>query len=213
MARRDLVPEAYIQRMFSYASKASRTLCFTEYDTNWDGKAYQTVSGQNSNNSVRIPNDFFAALETDGDWQLKRRTNGKVCKTIKARDLWDRIAWAAWICADPGTQYDTIINEWHTCPEDGRINASNPCSEYMFLDDTACNLASLNLTKFYAADGQFELEHFRHAVRLWTITLEISVLMASFPSRSIAEKSLSVPDAWVGVCQFGDCAHAAGNSV
>ena len=182
-ARRDAVPEAYVQRMYSYAQQGFTHFVFHEYDTNWDGKAYQTVSGQNSNNSVRIPNHFFAALEADSDWQLTRRIDGKVTKTIKARDLWDQIAWAAWICADPGTQYDTTINEWHTCPEDGRINASNPCSEYMFLDDTACNLASLNLGQFFSTDAQFELENFRHAVRLWTIVLEISVLMASFPSR------------------------------
>ena len=203
LARRDLVPEAYIQRMFSYAQQGFTHFVFHEYDTNWDGKAYQTVSGQNSNNSVRIPNEFFAALEADGDWQLKRRTNGKVCKTIKAKALWDQIAWAAWVCADPGTQYDTTINEWHTCPEDGRINASNPCSEYMFLDDTACNLASLNLTKFYTVDGQFELEHFRHAVRLWTIALEISVLMASFPSRSIVEKSYQFRTLGLGYANLG----------
>ncbi len=203
LARRDMVPEPYIQRMFSYAQQGFTHFVFHEYDTNWDGKAYQTVSGQNSNNSVRIPNEFFAALEADGDWQLKRRTNGKVCKTIKARDLWDRIAWAAWICADPGTQYDTTINEWHTCPEDGRINASNPCSEYMFLDDTACNLASLNLATFYTAEGQFELENFRHAVRLWTIALEISVLMASFPSRSIAERSYQFRTLGLGYANLG----------
>ncbi|MBH0178939.1 MAG: adenosylcobalamin-dependent ribonucleoside-diphosphate reductase, partial [Nitrospira sp.] len=202
-ARRDMVPEAYIQRMFSYAQQGFTHFVFHEYDTNWDGKAYQTVSGQNSNNSVRIPNQFFSVLETDGDWQLKRRIDGKVCKTVKARDLWDRIAWAAWICADPGTQYDTTINEWHTCPEDGRINASNPCSEYMFLDDTACNLASLNLATFYTSDGQFELEHFRHAVRLWTIALEISVLMASFPSRSIAEKSYEFRTLGLGYANMG----------
>ncbi|MBY0247814.1 MAG: vitamin B12-dependent ribonucleotide reductase [Nitrospiraceae bacterium] len=202
-ARRDMVPEAYIQRMFSYAQQGFTHFVFHEYDTNWDGKAYQTVSGQNSNNSVRIPNQFFSVLEADGDWQLKRRIDGKACKTIKARDLWDRIAWAAWICADPGTQYDTTINEWHTCPDDGRINASNPCSEYMFLDDTACNLASLNLATFYTADGQFELEHFRHAVRLWTIALEISVLMASFPSRSIAEKSYEFRTLGLGYANMG----------
>ena len=202
-ARRDAVPEAYVQRMFSYAQQGFTHFVFHEYDTNWDGKAYQTVSGQNSNNSVRIPNDFFAALEADGDWQLKRRIDGKVSKTIKARDLWDQIAWAAWICADPGTQYDTTINEWHTCPEDGRINASNPCSEYMFLDDTACNLASLNLAQFFSTDGQFELENFRHAVRLWTIVLEISVLMASFPSRSIAEKSFEFRTLGLGYANLG----------
>lgn len=202
-ARRDAVPEAYIQRMFSYAQQGFTHFLFHEYDTNWDGKAYQTVSGQNSNNSVRIPNDFFAVLEADGDWQLKRRIDGKVSKTIKARDLWDQIAWAAWICADPGTQYDTTINEWHTCPEDGRINASNPCSEYMFLDDTACNLASLNLARFFSTDGQFELENFRHAVRLWTIVLEISVLMASFPSRAIAERSFEFRTLGLGYANLG----------
>jgi ribonucleoside-diphosphate reductase alpha chain len=203
LARRDMVPEAYIQRMFSYAQQGFTHFIFHEYDTNWDGKAYQTVSGQNSNNSVRIPNEFFTALEADGDWQLKRRTTGTVCKTVKARDLWDRIAWAAWICADPGTQYDTTINEWHTCPEDGRIRASNPCSEYMFLDDTACNLASLNLATFYAEDGRFELESFQHAVRLWTIALEISVLMASFPSRAIAEKSYQFRTLGLGYANLG----------
>jgi len=202
-ARRDAVPEAYIQRMFSYAQQGFTHFLFHEYDTNWDGRAYQTVSGQNSNNSVRIPNEFFTALENDADWQLKRRVDGKIAKTIKARDLWDRIAWAAWICADPGTQYDTTINEWHTCPEDGRINASNPCSEYMFLDDTACNLASLNLAQFFTTDGQFELENFRHAVRLWTIVLEISVLMASFPSRSIAEKSYQFRTLGLGYANLG----------
>jgi ribonucleoside-diphosphate reductase alpha chain len=202
-ARRDAVPEAYVQRMYSYAQQGFTHFVFHEYDTNWDGKAYQTVSGQNSNNSVRIPNHFFAALEADSDWQLTRRIDGKVTKTIKARDLWDQIAWAAWICADPGTQYDTTINEWHTCPEDGRINASNPCSEYMFLDDTACNLASLNLGQFFSTDAQFELENFRHAVRLWTIVLEISVLMASFPSRAIAEKSFEFRTLGLGYANLG----------
>ncbi|WP_455245940.1 vitamin B12-dependent ribonucleotide reductase [Petrachloros mirabilis] len=202
-ARRDGVPEAYVQRMFSFAQQGFTHFVFHEYDTNWDGKAYQTVSGQNSNNSVRIPNEFFAALESDGDWQLKRRIDSKVSKTVKARDLWDRIAWAAWTCADPGTQYDTTINEWHTCPADGRINASNPCSEYMFLDDTACNLASLNLSKFFTPEGEFALDNYRHAVRLWTIVLEISVLMASFPSRSIAEKSYQFRTLGLGYANLG----------
>ncbi len=202
-ARRDYVPEAYIQRMLAYARQGFTHFVFHEYDTNWDGKAYQTVSGQNSNNSVRIPNEFFEALEKDGDWPLKRRTDGKVCKVVKARELWDKIAWAAWSCADPGIQYDTTINEWHTCPEDGRINASNPCSEYLFLDDTACNLASINLAQFFTPDGRFDLESFRHAVRLWTIVLEISVLMASFPSRAIAEKSYTFRTLGLGYANLG----------
>jgi len=202
-ARQSAVSEAYIQRMFSYAQEGFSHFVFHEYDTNWDGRAYQTVSGQNSNNSVRIPNEFFEILEKDGDWPLKRRTDGKVVKTVKARKLWDQIAWAAWICADPGTQYDSTINEWHTCPEDGRINASNPCSEYMFLDDTACNLASLNLGEFYTPDGRFLLEDYRHAIRLWTIVLEISVLMASFPSRAIAERSFVFRTLGLGYANLG----------
>ncbi len=202
-ARQAHVPEPYIQRMFSYAQEGFTHFVFHEYDTNWDGKAYQTVSGQNSNNSVRIPNAFFKVLEEDGDWPLTRRTTGKVAKTVKARELWDKIAWAAWICADPGTQYDTTINEWHTCPEDGRINASNPCSEYMFLDDTACNLASLNLATFYDEDGRFRIDDYRHAIKLWTITLEISVLMASFPSKPIAQKSYVFRTLGLGYANLG----------
>jgi len=202
-AREVSVPEPYIQRMFNYAQEGFTHFVFHEYDTNWDSKAYQTVSGQNSNNSIRVPNDFFAALKSGGDWTLSRRTDGAVYKTIPAKDLWDRIAWAAWICADPGIQYDTTINEWHTCPQDGRINASNPCSEYMFLDDTACNLASLNLGRFLTPEGQFDIEGFRHGVRLWTIVLEISVLMAGFPSRAIAEKSFSFRTLGLGYANLG----------
>ena len=202
-AREVSVPEPYIQRMFNYAQEGFTHFVFHEYDTNWDSKAYQTVSGQNSNNSIRVPNDFFEALKSGGDWTLTRRTDGAVHKTIPAKDLWDRIAWAAWICADPGIQYDTTINEWHTCPQDGRINASNPCSEYMFLDDTACNLASLNLGRFLTPEGQFDIEGFRHGVRLWTIVLEISVLMAGFPSRAIAEKSFSFRTLGLGYANLG----------
>ncbi|MCZ6580126.1 MAG: vitamin B12-dependent ribonucleotide reductase [Nitrospirae bacterium] len=202
-ARESAVPEAYIQRMFAHAKEGFTHFVFHEYDTNWIGKAYQTVSGQNSNNSIRVPNGFFDALHNDGDWALTRRTDGAVAKTIKARDLWDKIAWAAWMCADPGIQYDTTINEWHTCPEDGRINASNPCSEYMFLDDTACNLASLNLGAFTTADGEFDLEGYRHAIRLWTIVLEISVLMGGFPSKAIAEKSFTFRTLGLGYANLG----------
>ncbi|RMH38350.1 MAG: adenosylcobalamin-dependent ribonucleoside-diphosphate reductase, partial [Nitrospirae bacterium] len=202
-ARAVAVPEAYLQRMFAYAREGFTHFVFYEYDTNWDSGAYQTVSGQNSNNSIRIPNEFFRVLEADGDWPLRRRTDGAVCKTVKARDLWNRIAWAAWLCADPGVQFDTTINEWHTCPVDGRINASNPCSEYMFLDDTACNLASLNLGRFVREDGTFDIPAFRHAVRLWTIVLEISVLMAGFPSRTIAEQSFRYRTLGLGYANLG----------
>ena len=122
-ARKSAVPEAYIQRMFAYAQAGFTHFVFYEYDTNWDSKAYQTVSGQNSNNSIRVPNAFFEALNQDKDWTLTQRTDGKPIKTIRAKELWNQISWAAWICADPGIQYDTTINEWHTCPEEGRINA------------------------------------------------------------------------------------------
>ena len=202
-ARELSVPEPYIQRMFHYAKEGFTHFVFHEYDTNWDSKAYQTVSGQNSNNSIRIPNGFLEALQHDQDWSLTQRTDGAITKTIKAKDLWDRIAWAAWICADPGVQYDTTINEWHTCPEDGRINASNPCSEYMFLDDTACNLASLNLGTFMKADGHFDIDAYRHGIRLWTIVLEISVLMAGFPSKPIAEKSYEFRTLGLGYANLG----------
>src|SRR5262249_1648428 len=184
-ARRAMIPESYIQRVLRFAEQGFRRIDFRTYDTDWDSEAYLTVSGQNSNNSVRVSNDFMAAVEADRDWSLTRRTDGKVTKTLKARQLWDKIAYAAWACADPGVQFDTHINYSHTCPRSGRINASNPCSEYMFLDDTACNLASLNLLTFRREDGRFDIAAYEHAVRLWTVVLEISVLMAQFPSREI----------------------------
>ena len=165
------------------------------YPSDFNGEAYATVSGQNSNNSVRVSEEFLEAVDRDEDWHLRWRTDpSHVSKTVKARDLWRQIAEAAWQCADPGLQFDTTINDWHTCPEAGRINASNPCSEYMFLDNTACNLASLNLLKFLDLEtGQFDVEAFRHAVRLWTIVLEISVLMAQFPQRRDRSAVLRLP--------------------
>ncbi|MFH0820309.1 MAG: adenosylcobalamin-dependent ribonucleoside-diphosphate reductase [Candidatus Peregrinibacteria bacterium] len=174
------------------------------YSSDFNGEAYSTVSGQNSNNSVRVSNDFLHAVETDGDWNLIRRTDGKVYKTIKARKLWNAIGQAAWACADPGLQYDTTINEWHTCPKDGRINASNPCSEYMFLDDTACNLASLNLLKFFDVEkSKLDIKALQHAIRLWTVTLEISVLMAQYPSYTIAKRSYEYRTLGLGYANLG----------
>jgi ribonucleoside-diphosphate reductase alpha chain len=173
------------------------------FPADFNGDAYATVSGQNSNNSVRVTSDFIQAVVDDADWDLIERTTGKVRKTIKARELWRTIAEAAWACADPGLQFDTTINEWHTSPEGGRIKASNPCSEYMFLDDTACNLASLNLVKFETADGGFDLEAYQHAIRLWTIVLEISVAMAHFPSREIAQKSYDYRTLGLGYANLG----------
>jgi len=174
------------------------------YDSSYEGDAYATVSGQNSNNSVRIPNEFFKVLEEDGDWELKARTDGRVMKKVPAREVWNQIAYAAWRCADPGTQYDTTINEWHTCPEGGRINASNPCSEYMFLDNTACNLASANLMKFFNPDTKaFDVEGFEYTCRLWTVVLEISVLMAQFPSREVAQLSYDYRTLGLGFANLG----------
>ena len=188
-ARKSMIPENYVQRVIQFAQQGYTDIEFKTYDTDWDSEAYLTVAGQNSNNSVRVSNDYLQAVLDDGDWELIKRRDGSVASRIKAKDLWEKIAYAAWACADPGLQYDSTINEWHTCPEGGRINASNPCSEYMFLDDTACNLASLNLMQFRDADAEFDIPAFEHAVRLWTVTLEISVLMAQFPSKAIAQLS------------------------
>ncbi|MCS7255845.1 MAG: vitamin B12-dependent ribonucleotide reductase, partial [Thermomicrobium sp.] len=174
------------------------------YSADFNGEAYATVSGQNSNNSVRVPDEFIQAVLEDREWHLRWRTDGRIAKTVRARDLWRMIAEAAWQCADPGIQYDTTINDWHTCPASGRINASNPCSEYMFLDDTACNLASLNLLKFYDPKiGRFDIAAFRHAVRLWTIVLEITVLMAQYPSREIAWNSYRFRTLGLGYANLG----------
>ncbi|HOK15520.1 MAG TPA: vitamin B12-dependent ribonucleotide reductase, partial [Candidatus Kapabacteria bacterium] len=184
------IPLNHINRVLELVDQGFTSLEFPVMDTHYEGEAYITVSGQNSNNSVRVTNEFMRAVENDEMWELKWRTTKTVKKTVRARDLWNRINLAAWKSADPGLQFDTTINEWHTCPASGRINASNPCSEYMFLDDTACNLASLNLLKFYDEhDHIFKVDEFRHAVRIWTVVLEISVLMAQFPSRRIAKLS------------------------
>jgi ribonucleoside-diphosphate reductase alpha chain len=209
-ARKAMIPENYIQRVIHFARQGYTDLKFRTYDTDWDSEAYLTVSGQNSNNSVRITDKFIRRVMEDGDWTLIRRVDGKIAKTIKARDLWERIGYAAWASADPGLQYDSTINDWHTCPADGRINASNPCSEYMFLDDTACNLASLNLMTFRRANGKFDIDAYRHAVRLWTIVLEISVLMAQFPSRTIAELSYKYRTLGLGYANIGALLMAMG---
>ena len=180
-------------------------------DYDFNGESYFTVSGQNSNNSVRIPDAFFDALDADSDWKLLRRTDGKVAKSVKARDLWEEINFAAWRCADPGVQYDSTINAWHTCPAGGRINASNPCSEYMFLDNTACNLASINLLKLYdSTTRRFDVEGYEHAINLWTIVLEVSVLMAAFPSKEIADLSWRYRTLGLGYANLGAMLMQAG---
>lgn len=213
-ARKAMVPDNYIERVIQLAKLGFKSIEFPIYDTDWNSEAYATVSGQNSNNSIRVTNDFMRAVITDNDWNLYWRTEKakaekenrkpKPCKTLKARDLWEDVAYAAWASADPGIQYHSTINEWHTCPANGPIKASNPCSEYMFLDDTACNLASLNLVKFYNEDTyKFNINAYRHASRLWTIVLEISVLMAQFPSKEIAQLSYDFRTLGLGYANLG----------
>jgi len=201
-AKKAMIPDTYTYRILQYAKQGYTSIEFPTYDTDWDSEAYVSVSGQNSNNSVRVTDAFLKAVKDDGDWALLRRTDGKVSKTIKARELWDQIGHAAWACADPGIQFHDTVNAWHTCPADGPIRGSNPCSEYMFLDDTACNLASMNLLKFYEG-GRFDAEAYMHATRLWTITLEISVMMAQFPSREIAQRSYDYRTLGLGYANIG----------
>ena len=209
-ARKALVPENYIKRAVDFAAQGYTGIDFRTYDTDWDSDAYLTVSGQNSNNSVRVTNDFLRAVESDDDWRLNGRISNTHDRSVKARDLWEQIGHAAWACADPGMQFHTTVNDWHTCPGGGEIRASNPCSEYMFLDDTACNLASLNLMAFLRDDGQFDIEGFEHAVRLWTVVLEISVLMAQFPSPRIAQLSYQYRTLGLGYANIGGLLMAQG---
>ena len=201
-AKKSAIPETYVKRVLDYAKQGYDSIEFPTYDTDWDSEAYASVSGQNSNNSIRVTDAFLKAVEDDADWALINRTDGSVARTIKARDLWEDVGHAAWACADPGIQYHDTVNAWHTCPEDGEIRGSNPCSEYMFLDDTACNLASMNLLTFYT-DGQFDAEAYVHATRLWTMTLEISVMMAQFPSKEIAQLSYDFRTLGLGYANIG----------
>ncbi|WP_291855203.1 vitamin B12-dependent ribonucleotide reductase [Bradyrhizobium sp.] len=210
LARRALVSDNVIKRVIQFAKQGYKEIDFPTYDTDWDSEAYLTVSGQNSNNSVSLKDDFLRAVETNGDWNLIGRTSRKVTKTLKARDLWEKIGHAAWASADPGLHFNTTMNDWHTCKASGDIRASNPCSEYMFLDDTACNLASANLITFYTpspagggALGRFDVESYEHLCRLWTVVLEISVMMAQFPSKAIAELSYEFRTLGLGFANIG----------
>ncbi len=215
-ARKALIPDNYIERVINFAKQGYKDIDFKVYDTDWDSEAYLTVSGQNSNNSVRVTDEFLNAVLEDKDWNLTYRGSGKIANTVKARDLWEKISYSAWACADPGIQFHSTINDWHTCPAGGQIRASNPCSEYMFLDDTACNLASLNLMAFRKdQDGGakvFDVAAFEHAVRLWTVVLEISVLMAQFPSKEIAQLSYDYRTLGLGFANIGGLLMAAGIS-
>ncbi|WP_422038413.1 vitamin B12-dependent ribonucleotide reductase [Roseibium sp.] len=211
-AKKMMVPENYIQRVIQFARQGFTKIEFPTYNTDWDSEAYLTVAGQNSNNSVRVTDGFLGAVVDDGEWDLTARRTGETLKTIKAKELWEQIGYAAWASADPGLQYHTTINDWHTCLADGEIRASNPCSEYMFLDDTACNLASLNLMQFRNEDRSFAIDNYEHAVRLWTIVLEISVLMAQFPSKEIAELSYKFRTLGLGYANIGGLLMTSGIS-
>ncbi len=202
-AKKDGVPENYVQRVIQFARQGYTAIEFKTYDTDWDSEAYLTVSGQNSNNSVSLKDDFLKAVEADGPWSLTARKDGKVMKTLQARDLWEKIGYAAWASADPGLHYNTTMNDWHTCASAGAIRASNPCSEYMFLDDTACNLASINLLPYRQHGGDIDIAAYEHTVRLWTMVLEISVMMAQFPSKEIAKLSYEYRTLGLGYANIG----------
>ncbi len=208
-AKKAFVPEASIRRVIDFARQGYREIVVDRYDLDWDSESYRTVSGQNANNTVRVSDAFLKAVSDDDVWSLKRRTDGETTKTLRARSLWSNICSAAWTCADPGLQFHDTINAWHTCPEGGDIRASNPCSEYMFLDDTACNLASLNLLKFKTGDG-FDVDGFEHACRLWTLTLEISVMMAQYPSAEIARRSFDYRTLGLGYANLGGLLMSSG---
>ncbi len=187
--------------------KKAHALIAGGYSSDFNGDAYHTISGQNSNNSIRVTDDFMKAVLAGGKWQTIMRTSGEVCETLEAKDLWTMVAEAAWSCADPGVQYDSTINKWHTCPNSGKINASNPCSEYMFLDDTACNLSSVNLTKFLkdADDGSqtFDVDGYRHACRTFFIAQEILVDLSSYPTKQIAKNSHDYRPLGLGYANLG----------
>ncbi len=213
-ASRAEISNSYIVRAIDLARQGFTSLMFEELTADWQSNAYQTVSGQNSNNSVRVSNTFMDAVSEDEDWPLYRRTEKNKAsqeqrepepvRLLKARELWDQISFAAWSCADPGLQFDTTINEWHTCPSGGKIRSSNPCSEYMFLDDTACNLASMNLLKFHNPDsGEFDDLAYRHCTRILTFVLEISVTMAQYPSKRIAQLSYEYRTIGLGYANLG----------
>ncbi|MEL6378409.1 MAG: vitamin B12-dependent ribonucleotide reductase [Pseudomonadota bacterium] len=201
-ARSAFIPDTVIHRVIDFARQGFARFEVDEYALDWDSEAYRSVSGQNANNSVRVTDRFLRAVADDDDWLLRRRVDDTPARKVRARTLWDQMCEAAWTCADPGVQFHDTINAWHTCRDDGEIRASNPCSEYMFLDDTACNLASLNLLKFYRED-RFDIEAFEQAARLWTLTLEISVAMAQYPSPEIAKRSFEYRTLGLGFANLG----------
>src|SRR5689334_1095607 len=173
------------------------------FDMSIDGDGFTSIQYQNANNSVRVTDEFMEAVESDADWHLTARVGGESTKTLPARELMNQIAEAAWRCADPGVQYDTTINRWHTCPESGRINASNPCSEYMHVDNSACNLASLNLMKFRREDGSFDTEDFEYAVDTVFLAQEIIVSPSSYPTKEIGDNARAMRQLGLGYANLG----------
>ncbi|MFL1781207.1 Vitamin B12-dependent ribonucleotide reductase [Candidatus Hepatincolaceae symbiont of Richtersius coronifer] len=218
MAKSLMIPEKYVSRTLLLAQQGKYDLDFATFTTDWDSDSYYTVAGQNSNNSVRVKNDFINKVNNDEPWELTNRTDSKVNKTVKAKELWDKISYAAWSCADPGLQFASTINEWHTCPQSGEILGTNPCSEYLFLDNTACNLASINLMPFRVDNlknvtsnlsigptekTSFDVEKFKYTTRLLILALEISVTMAQFPSEDIAYLSYKFRTLGLGYANIG----------
>ena len=203
MAKGLMIPEKYLQHVLLLAKQGIYNLEFSAFTTDWNSEGYQSVSGQNSNNSIRVSNEFIKSVLDNGSWDLINRTDGNINRTINSKDLWNKVNYAAWSCADPGIQFSTTINEWHTCINDGTINGSNPCSEYLFLDDTACNLASINLMKFRLDNGDFNIEAYRYVIRLLTLALEISITMAQFPSAQIAYLSYKYRTIGLGYANIG----------
>jgi ribonucleoside-diphosphate reductase alpha chain len=203
-ALEDGIPPAYLYQLLRRLEQGETDPQAPVFSTAWDDEAYNTVSGQAANNSLRVNDAFMEAVLEDRDWPLTTRLSGETVRTVKARKIWEEAARSAWQCADPGLQYHTTINDWHTCPAGGEIRASNPCSEYMFLDDTACNLASINLARFYDREKRvFDLPAFRHAIGIWTSILEISVVMAQFPAAKIAELSYEYRTLGLGYANLG----------
>ena len=200
----DKIPPSYIYQQLRRLEQGDEDISVAPYSPAWDDEAYNTVSGQSSNNSLRVSDDFMRAVLNDADWSLTSRKTGEIVKTVKARKLWADIARTSWQCADPGLQFHTTINDWHTCPSGGQIRASNPCSEYMFLDDTACNLASINLASLYDKGTKvFDTEGYLHAIGVWTTILEISVVMAQFPAPRIAQLSYDYRTLGLGYANLG----------
>lgn len=183
--------------------KKAHALIDAGYDGSINGEAYGTISFQNANNSVRVTDDFMRAVEASADWVTKAVTTGKDIETIPSRELMRDLSTAAWECGDPGMQYDTVINKWHTCPNSGRINGSNPCSEYMFLDDTACNLASLNLMKFRTEDGDFDVEAYRRTASVVITAMEILIDSSNYPTPAIEENSFAFRPLGIGYANLG----------